>query len=321
MICRENELGWRLHKGWFGFAIKHAHPPLRSRIRQLGPVFLNLLLVLAVWLSGGGTERVRVVLYASPFSLLLGLWCFRPGVLYVSVRRRILGDATGGMPFSWLRTELSQDQESGLYRVYLRGDEPSEATTQVTVWKRLVWESPTEAEASAVAEECQTWGIGVPDPIILAVRGDKRLRLLAYGGHLLSVAALVAFVAWMGHRSAKGLVEARPMALLRAVQIIIAFLFLSVLPFATYLWRLGRGAVRQGQMPPPGMMILSDMKLLVGDKAVMRGRILASIGVVLIIVGLVGGLYVPYKLQSLYGAQLRPATPIVSHHKQLPLEK
>jgi hypothetical protein len=111
------------------------------------------------------------------------------------------------------------------------------------------------------------------------------------------------------------------MALLRAVQIIIAFLFLSVLPFATYLWRLGRGAVRQGQMPPPGMMILSDMKLLVGDKAVMRGRILASIGVVLIIVGLVGGLYVPYKLQSLYGAQLRPATPIVSHHKQLPLEK
>lgn len=102
---------------------------------------------------------------------------------------------------------------------------------------------------------------------------------------------------------------------LRAIQIIIAFLFLSVLPLATYLFRLGRGAMRCRQMPPPAMRIIWDMKLIEGDKAVTRGRRMAVTGLVLIVIGLVGGLYVPYTLGSLYGEPLRSATRDVSNHR------
>jgi hypothetical protein len=45
MLWRENELGWRLHKTWYGFVIKQPHVPLRSHLGRLGPVALNLLLV------------------------------------------------------------------------------------------------------------------------------------------------------------------------------------------------------------------------------------------------------------------------------------
>jgi hypothetical protein len=316
MLLRKNELGWRLYKTVYGFAIKQPHVPLRSRLGQLSPVALNLLLVGVVWLAGGDTDKMVPVLGALPLTLLMGLYCFRPGILYVRPRRRILGDTAGGLPFAWLRIEVGKDSESRLHTVSLRGAEPMETTKGRTrEWKRLVWEATTEAEASALAEEFRVWGIGTPDPVILVVKGDRRLRLVAYGGHLLSVLVVVAVIARMGQFSQKGPVETQPIIFLRIVQIVIAFVFLSVLPFAIYMFRLGRGAVRHGLLPPPGMRILSDMKLIEGDKAVKRGRRMATIGFVLILIALIGGLYVPYKIGSLYGESLRSATPAPSSRK------
>jgi ABC-type Mn2+/Zn2+ transport system permease subunit len=57
------------------------------------------------------------------------------------------------------------------------------------------------------------------------------------------------------------------------------------------------------------------MRVLEGDKAVTRGRRMAIIASVLIVVGLVGGLYIPYKLGSTYGPQIRLTTPEVSSRK------
>jgi hypothetical protein len=42
---------------------------------------------------------------------------------------------------------------------------------------------------------------------------------------------------------------------------------------------------------------------------------MAPAGFVLIVIGLVGGLYVPYRLGNLYGAPLRSATPHDSSHR------
>jgi hypothetical protein len=253
---------------------------------------------------------------ALPFTLLMGLYCFRPGLLYVRPRRRILGDTAGGVPFAWLRIEVGKDSESQLHTVSLKGAEPMETTDGRTrEWKRLVWEATTEAEASALAEEFRAWGIGTPDPLTLVVKGDRRLRLLAYAGHILSLVALTALIFRMGRGHGRGLVGAEPIVILRIVQIIIAFLFLSVLPVAIYLFRLGRGAVRCGLLPPPGMRVLSDMKLIEGDKAVKRGRRMTAIGLVLIVIGLIGGLYVPYRLGQVFGEQLRPAPPAASSRR------
>jgi hypothetical protein len=316
MLLRDNELGWRLYKTVYGFVIKQPHVPLRSRLGQLGPVALNLLLVGAAWLAGGDPEKMGPALGALPFTLLIGLYCFRPGILYVRPHRRILGDTAGGVPFAWLRIEVGRDNESQLHTVSLKGAEPMETTEGRTrEWKRLVWESTTEAEASALAKEFRAWGIGTPDPIVLHVKGDRRLRLLACAGYGVSVIALIALIFRMGEGREKGLLDAEPMVILRIVQIVIAFIFLSVLPFAVYLFRLGRGAVHCGVLPPPGMRVLSDMKLIQGDKAATRGRRMALVGFVLIVIGLVGGLYVPYMLGSLYGAPLQSATSHDSSHR------
>jgi hypothetical protein len=60
------------------------------------------------------------------------------------------------------------------------------------------------------------------------------------------------------------------------------------------------------------MRILWDTKLIEGDKAVAWGRRRALIGFTLIVVGLVGGLYAPYKLGSTYAEPLRHYTPEAS---------
>jgi hypothetical protein len=321
VLLRKNELGWRLYKVTFGFVIRRNHPPLRSRVLQFSPALISILLVAASWLLGHDPLSIKAGLYTIPGFLAFGLWCGRPFVLYANVRQRAASDSVVGHPalFAGLSIERGQDPESGRYQIHLENLQPSgETATRGGIWKCLAWESNTEAEASALAEEFRSWGIGTPDPIVLAVRGDKRLRWLAYGGHLLSLVALIAFLGWMtrGLRQANKEPDAEVVLLvLRAAQIFIAFLFLSLLPLATYLWRLGRGAIRCRQMPPPGMKIIWDTKLIEGDKAITQGRRMAAVGFVLIAIGLVGGLYVPYKLGSLYGEPLRSATHDVSNHR------
>jgi hypothetical protein len=318
MLVRENELGWRLYKVTFGFVTRRNHPPLRSRVLQFSPALISILLAGASWLLGHDPLSIRAGLYTIPCFLAFGLWCGRPFVLYANVRQRVASDRVTGHPalFAGLSIELGQDPESGRYQIHLEDRQPSgETATRAAIWKCLAWESNTEAEATALAEEFRSWGIGTPDPIVLAVRGDEHLRWLAYGGHLLSVVALIAFLWWMtrGLRQANRAPDAE--VVLRAAQIIIAFLFLSVLPLATYLFRVGRGAMRCRHMPPPGIRIIWDMKLTEGDRAVTRGRRMAAVGFVLIVIGLVGGLYLPYKLGSLYGEPLRSATHDVSNHR------
>lgn len=164
MLLRENVFGWRLYKSRHCFTIRRPHPPLRSRLGQIVPGAMNVLFVVLLWLLGHDSTSLQPVLYAIPFSFLLGLYRFRPGMLYVNVRRRILGDVANGVPFSCLHVELSHDQEDRLYRVYLKGNGNSgEAAKDRGTWKRLVWESITETEATAVAEEFRVGGVGTPD--------------------------------------------------------------------------------------------------------------------------------------------------------------
>jgi len=350
MLLRNNELGWRLHKCMLGFAIKRARPSLRSRLGQIGPAFVNVLLVVALWLGRGmvllivcaamvllllawltASERAKraawltflslgiflgllaganeinadLVLYAIPLSLLGGLWFLRPIVLYGNVRARVVGDCFGhSVPFARLSIELHQDEESGRYRVSLKDTELlSETTTQDGIWKCLVWESTTEAEASAVADELRAWGIGSCDSCGQGqmVKGDRRLRILALSGYILAVTLLILLLMWISHSGEKSLQEGEPEVVLRVAQIVIAFLFLSVLPFATYLWWLGRLSIRYRQMPPQGMRTIMDMKVLNGDEAVARGRAVRRVAFVLAMVALIGGLYIPYKLGRILG--------------------
>jgi Na+/phosphate symporter len=68
-------------------------------------------------------------------------------------------------------------------------------------------------------------------------------------------------------------------------------------------------------MPPPGTRVIKDTKVLVGDKAVTRGRLLMAIALLLVSLGLAGGLYLPYKLGKAFGEQIRQTTSDVKQTK------
>ena len=100
-----------------------------------------------------------------------------------------------------------------------------------------------------------------------------------------------------------------PDVLLRIIRIVIAFIFLSIVPFGLYMCRLGWRVIKHKQMPPPGTKVLVDTKVLEGDKAVTRGRLIIALAMLLIVLGLYGGLYFPYKLGKVFGEQIGPMAP------------
>ena len=84
MLMFKNEIGWRLHRYRRGYVVSQEHPPLRMRVRPFGPVALNILAAILVLLFHGRDGRFYGVFSAIPGSLLLGLWCFRPAILYIN---------------------------------------------------------------------------------------------------------------------------------------------------------------------------------------------------------------------------------------------
>ncbi|OHB64968.1 MAG: hypothetical protein A2Y77_09345 [Planctomycetes bacterium RBG_13_62_9] len=106
-----------------------------------------------------------------------------------------------------------------------------------------------------------------------------------------------------------------PETTLRVVQVVIAVVFLGLVPFSAYLYRYGRRAVRSRRMPPPGTRVVRDTRVFEGDAAVARGRLAMAMAGILLVLSLVGGLYFPYRLGKLFrDRQSRPrsTTPVES---------
>ena len=116
-------------------------------------------------------------------------------------------------------------------------------------------------------------------------------------------------VKWVVPWGQDRLEKAKPAEALRIIQIVIAIIFLSTLPFSACLYWLGRRAVVYRQMPPPGTKVIKNTRVLEGDKAVKRGRLIMGISVLLVIVGLIGGLSLPYKFGKVFGEKARQAQP------------
>lgn len=52
--------------------------------------------------------------------------------------------------------------------------------------------------------------------------------------------------------------------------------------FAGYFYRLGAATLRSARFPPPGTAMLHDTRVLSGDEARTRGRVLQAVGVTLV---------------------------------------
>jgi len=355
VLCRENELGWRLrrHIGG-GYTISRRDVPFVSRLWQWGPLFGYL--ALAVAFHAGADAPIRYSLYAVPVVLFVvwlkarhallrcflvaapaspilyqllwakgtidgtgvyaalvvafmscSPWVFQPGVLSIPTRLGYVTDwyLVPQRPFFGLTIDIRHDTEAGVYGVYLK---EIDSVRSLPVWEVPAWESSTETEAREVATQFGDWGIGALSPRSVrtddpVIKGDRKLCLLFISGYILSVVVFLALVLWMIHGRPRPGGEPGPEVLLRHVQLIMGFLFLSPIPLAMYLCCLGRRAIQHRQMPPPGMKLLIDTKALTGAQAVKRGRLLMGVGVGIVVVGLVGGLYVPHRLARILGAQ------------------
>lgn len=141
------------------------------------------------------------------------------------------------------------------------------------------------------------------------IKADKRIRMLVVIAYLVSVLVLAVLLIWVLPWSEGRLEQAEPEVMLRIIRIVIAFIFLSIVPFGLYMCRLGWRVIRHKQMPPPGTKVIVDTRVLEGDKAVTRGKLIIAISLLLIVLGLYGGLYFPYKLGKVFGEQIYQSAP------------
>jgi hypothetical protein len=65
-------------------------------------------------------------------------------------------------------------------------------------------------------------------------------------------------------------------------------------------------------MPPPGTRLIVNMRLIEGDRAVRRGRLVMAMAVVLLALGLLGGLGFPCYLEKVFAAKVQgePSLPV-----------
>lgn len=141
------------------------------------------------------------------------------------------------------------------------------------------------------------------------IMADKRIRMLLMGTCVAAVIVAIVLIQWVLPWGQEFLEGQEPATALRIIQVVIALIFLSVVPLGAYLVRFGRQVVEHRQMPPPGTRVIVDAKVIEGAKAVARGRALMAIAFLLIILGLLGGLWLPWRLGQVFGERLREAPP------------
>ena len=147
------------------------------------------------------------------------------------------------------------------------------------------------------------------------IKEDKKIRMLVILAYIVSVLVLAVSLMWILPWSEGRLEQIEPQIALRIIRIVIAFIFLSIIPFGAYLCLFGWRVIKHRQMPPPGTKVVVDTKVLKGDKAVTRGRLIIVMAFVFIVLGLFGGLYFPYKFGKVFGEQIRPSAPQAANSK------
>ncbi|MHC4519822.1 MAG: hypothetical protein ACYTAS_14635 [Planctomycetota bacterium] len=136
--------------------------------------------------------------------------------------------------------------------------------------------------------------------VVHADRKYRRVILIAFG---VSVCIGVVLLQWVLPWATRYLAQRRPQEALQILQVAVSLMFLSALPIAWYIWSLGRKGVTSQQMPPPGVRVIKDTIIIRGRSAVARGKALMVIAVLLAIVSLIGGIWLPWKL-----GKIMPAT-------------
>lgn len=133
------------------------------------------------------------------------------------------------------------------------------------------------------------------------VRADKNYR-----SKILVICALllllgIAFIGWLLPLGIEYLRRLDADTAILVIEMILVLIFLSVIPFAFYLLMIGRRIMKHERFTPPGMKVIRDTALIIGDKARLRGQVLVFLSVFLILIGFIGAFYTHYALHRLVG--------------------
>ncbi len=124
--------------------------------------------------------------------------------------------------------------------------------------------------------------------IIPADRTYRRMVLLIYFVLVFIGVVLIGWVLPWSQDYLEGLEAQNALGILKAALVV---LFLSILPLAAYLFVVGRKMMKYERFPPPGMKVITDTKVVEGEKVKFQGQVVVVLSLVLTLLGLLGALY------------------------------
>jgi len=120
------------------------------------------------------------------------------------------------------------------------------------------------------------------EKIIPADRTYRRTVLIIYVVLVVIGVVLIGWVLPGSQDYLEGLEAQKALGLLKAALVV---LFLSILPLAAYLFAVGRKMMKYERFPPPGMKVITDTKVVEGEKVKFQGQLVVVISLVLILLG------------------------------------
>lgn len=131
------------------------------------------------------------------------------------------------------------------------------------------------------------------------IRADKRYRRKLIVIYILLVLLGTVLIGWVLPWGKEYLQRLDPQTALSVMKTALVVMFLSIVPFGLYLWMFGRKVMEHERFPPPGVKVVRDIRLIEGEKARNRGRLLVVLALILIFLGLFAAVYTPYMLHKL----------------------
>lgn len=128
------------------------------------------------------------------------------------------------------------------------------------------------------------------------IRADKSYRKKLIIIYLIVAIIGTVIVEWILPWAKEYILRLEPQTALNVIKIILPLMFLSIVPIALYLLTFGRKVLKYGCLPPPGVKVIKDTKVVEGQNAKFRGRIVVAISLILIFLGLFGAIYTSYML-------------------------
>ena len=129
------------------------------------------------------------------------------------------------------------------------------------------------------------------------IKADKQYRKFVLAVCLIFIAAGGAIIVWLLSYLQDALEDSDPERALIAVKRLLILISLGIIPVGLYILSLGRKVVKSRQIPPPGVKVIADTKVIAGRKAVIRGWLLICIALLMIGLSLIGAAYAPYMLE------------------------